>query len=146
LVGVIIMLAALVAATAVGFAVRLRAGRLRPVTDPHAVHADRLARLGHVPGTAATLVQFSSEFCAPCRATARVCAGIMAEIPGVRHVEVDAAEHLDAARELNIWRTPTVLVVDERGRIVWRAVGLVAPASLREALTPLVPLGVPDVA
>ena len=52
-----------------------------------------------------------------------VCADIAATVPGVRHVEVDADRHLDAARELNVWRTPTVLVVDGRGRVVGRAVG-----------------------
>jgi thiol-disulfide isomerase/thioredoxin len=139
LIGVVVTLAALAVAIAVGLVRRVRGGRLRAVDDPHAGHAGRLAALGFTPGTAATLLQFSSQFCAPCRATARVCAEMAGQLPGVRHVEVDAADHLDVARALNIWRTPTVLVLDDAGRIVRRAVGSVAPAELRDALAPLLP-------
>ena len=135
--GVIGIVLALALATGVGLAWRVQGGRLRAIADPHAEHAGRLATLGFVPGTAATLVQFSSQFCAPCRATARVCADVAAALPGVRHVEVDASDHLDVTRALNIWRTPTVLVLDDAGRIVRRAVGVVAPEEVRDALAPL---------
>ena len=40
-------------------------------------------------GSRATLLQFSSAFCAPCRATRRVLAEIAEVVPGVAHVEVD---------------------------------------------------------
>jgi hypothetical protein len=59
-----------------------------------------------------------------------VCAEIAASRHGVRHVEVDADEYLDAARELHVRRTPTVLVVDANGTVVGRAVG----APSREAV------------
>ncbi|GLY93372.1 hypothetical protein Acsp02_06280 [Actinoplanes sp. NBRC 103695] len=45
-------------------------------------------------------------------------------VPGVRHVEVDAECHLDAVRALNIWRTPTLLILDGEGREVRRATGV----------------------
>ncbi len=74
-------------------------------------------------GSRATLVQFSSAFCQPCRATRRVLAEVVAMVDGVAHIEVDAEEHLDLVRRLEILKTPTVLVLDAAGRVVRRAVG-----------------------
>jgi thiol-disulfide isomerase/thioredoxin len=74
-------------------------------------------------GERATLLQFSSAFCAPCRATRRTLADVAGTVPGVSHVEVDAEAHLDLVRTLGILRTPTTLVLDEQGREVTRASG-----------------------
>ncbi len=74
-------------------------------------------------GERATLLQFSSAFCAPCRATRRVLEGVADIVPGVRHVEIDAEHHLDLVRKLGILRTPTTLVLDAQGREVSRATG-----------------------
>jgi thiol-disulfide isomerase/thioredoxin len=69
------------------------------------------------------LLQFSSAFCAPCRATRRTLAEIESMVDGVRHLELDAESHLDLVRRLDILRTPTVLVLDATGAIVTRASG-----------------------
>lgn len=74
-------------------------------------------------GSRATLLQFSSAFCAPCRATRRVLAEVAEVVPGVAHVEVDAEQHLDLVRRLGVLRTPTTLVLDAQGREVTRAAG-----------------------
>jgi len=74
-------------------------------------------------GDRATLLQFSSAFCAPCRATRRTLAEVVDLVPGVTHVEVDAEHHLELVRELGILRTPTTLVLDSAGREVTRASG-----------------------
>ena len=58
-------------------------------------------------GERATLLQFSSAFCAPCRATRRVLDDVSSSLPGVVHLEVDAEHHLDVVRRLGIMRTPT---------------------------------------
>ncbi|MFE9609678.1 TlpA family protein disulfide reductase [Streptomyces sp. NPDC006012] len=81
------------------------------------------AELGTELGARATLVQFSSAFCAPCRATRRVLGEVAGLVPGVAHVEIDAEARLDLVRELGILRTPTVLVLDAAGRVVRRAAG-----------------------
>jgi thiol-disulfide isomerase/thioredoxin len=80
--------------------------------------------LGHPLGERATLVQFSSAFCAPCRAARQVLGGIAEAVPGVTHVEVDAESHLDLVRRLDIRRTPTTLVLDASGREIRRAAGV----------------------
>ena len=75
-------------------------------------------------GERATLLQFSSAFCAPCRATRRVLGEVADLVPGVTHVEVDAEHHLDVVRSLRVLRTPTTLILDADGREVSRASGL----------------------
>jgi thiol-disulfide isomerase/thioredoxin len=80
-------------------------------------------QLGRELGERATLVQFSTAFCAPCRATRRVLAEVAGMVPGVVHVEIDAEQHLDLVRALEVEATPTVLVLDAAGRVVRRAAG-----------------------
>ncbi|MEU9987574.1 thioredoxin family protein [Streptomyces sp. NPDC048045] len=92
------------------------------------------AELGGERGERATLVQFSSAFCAPCRATRRVLAEVAGMVPGVTHVEIDAEARLELVRELGIVRTPTVLVLDADGRVVRRAAGQPRRADVIAAL------------
>jgi thiol-disulfide isomerase/thioredoxin len=81
------------------------------------------AEVGGELGERATLLQFSSAFCAPCRATRRTLAEVEQMVDGVRHVELDAESHLELVRRLDILRTPTTLVLDSTGAIVKRASG-----------------------
>lgn len=90
--------------------------------------------LGEELGERATLVQFSTAFCQPCRATKRVLAEVTGMVPGVVHVEVDAEQQLELVRRLDILRTPTVLVLDASGRVVRRASGQPRRADVIAAL------------
>ncbi|MFH8444375.1 TlpA family protein disulfide reductase [Streptomyces sp. NPDC018026] len=92
------------------------------------------ADLGAELGSRATLVQFSSAFCAPCRATRRVLGEVAGLVPGVAHVEIDAEGHLELVRALDVLRTPTVLVLDADGRVVRRATGQPRRADVIAAL------------
>ncbi|MGW2488426.1 TlpA family protein disulfide reductase [Streptomyces sp. NPDC001606] len=92
------------------------------------------AELGGELGERATLVQFSSAFCAPCRATRRILGEVAAMVPGVTHVEIDAEARLDLVRALRIVKTPTVLVLDAAGREVRRAAGQPRKADVIAAL------------
>ena len=85
--------------------------------------ADLVAAVGHELGERATLLQFSSAFCAPCRATRRVLGEVTGLVDGVAHVEVDAEHHLEATRTLGVLRTPTTIVLDAAGVEVTRATG-----------------------
>jgi thiol-disulfide isomerase/thioredoxin len=133
----------LLATTVVGLVWRARQGQFRDVRsggmgrpgpsggtgraggkhEPSETLLSTLAQLGETPGERATLLQFSSAFCAPCRATRSILADVAKAIPGVRHVEVDAESHLDVVRSLNILKTPTTLVLDKDGRVAQRASG-----------------------
>lgn len=125
--GVIVLLVALAAAAALGALHTWRNGRFRDRgqgAEPAEVRGLDLTDLGVELGDRATLLQFSSAFCSPCRATRAILADVATLTPGVVHVEVDAESHLELVRELGIMRTPTVLVLDADGVERRRASGL----------------------
>ena len=149
--GAWILLAVLVIASGFGVYRAVSDGRFRgthPVrgtSQPEASETEAPPRsvlagtdIDHVLGERATMLQFSSAFCAPCRATRRVLADVANVVPGVEHIEVDAEHHLELVRRLGITRTPTTLILDRDGREISRASG--APrkeavlASLSNAL------------
>ena len=84
----------------------------------------RAEQLGRELGSQATLVQFSTAFCQPCRAAKVILAGVADSTEGVRHIEIDAESHLDLVREVGILRTPTTLILNSEGRITARATGV----------------------
>ncbi len=92
------------------------------------------AEIGAELGERATLVQFSTAFCQPCRATRRTLTEVADMVAGVALVEIDAEARLDLVRTLDIVRTPTVLVLDAGGAIVRRAAGLPRKADVIAAL------------
>ena len=108
----------------------------RPVETPDlstwAALGDAVAQVA--PGERATLVQFSSAFCAPCRATRRILTDVAGAVPGVVHIEVDAEHHLETVRRLGILRTPTTLVLDAAGREIARAAGAPRKEQVLSAL------------
>ncbi|WP_242625756.1 thioredoxin family protein [Streptomyces sp. BK022] len=110
------------------------AGRRKRVRGADDVRRLTAAELGGEPGERATLVQFSSAFCAPCRATRRTLAEVARMVPGVAHVEIDAEARLELVRELGIVKTPTVLVLDADGTVVRRAQGQPRRADVIAAL------------
>jgi thiol-disulfide isomerase/thioredoxin len=90
--------------------------------------------LGTPLGARATLLQFSSSFCAPCRATRRTLADLAASNDGVTHVELDVADRLDLVRRLDVRRTPTVFVLGPDGRVTRQASGEPRRADVAAAL------------
>ncbi|CAM3733058.1 Thioredoxin domain-containing protein [Nocardiopsis gilva] len=90
--------------------------------------------IGSPLGERATLVQFSTAFCQPCRATRRVLTEVATMVEGVAHAEIDAESRLDLVRRLDIMRTPTVFVLDAHGRVTRRASGQPRKADVIAAL------------
>jgi thiol-disulfide isomerase/thioredoxin len=129
--GLIALAAALVVASVLGLALRRRAGHFRAGTRPEVLTE---VDLGGPLGRRATLVQFSTAFCAPCRPTRQILGQVAGMVDGVTHVEIDAATRLDLVRRLRINSTPTVLVLDRDGAIVKRAAGLPRKADVIAAL------------
>jgi thiol-disulfide isomerase/thioredoxin len=131
--GLVVCVLVLAAASAYGMLQRRRSGRVRVRGRDDGKRLDA-AELGAELGERATLVQFSSAFCAPCRATRRILGEVAGVVPGVTHVEIDAEAHLDLVRRLDILKTPTVLVLDADGRVVRRATGQPRKADVIAAL------------
>lgn len=137
--GFIALLIALVVAAAFALHRRRVDGRFRPAavaTASEANGAERLtaADLGAPLGRSATVVQFSSEYCAPCRAAQRVITDAVAGLDGVRYLDIDSEQKLDLVRRLNILRTPTILITDDAGRILARTAGVPTKQSLYAVL------------
>lgn len=134
--GLVVCLAVLALSGAYGLLRMRRGGRMK-VRDGGVRLGE--ADLGVPLGERATLVQFSSAFCAPCRATKRVLGEVVGMVDGVVHVEIDAESQLELVRRLDILRTPTVLVLDADGALVRRAVGQPRRADVIAALGEAVP-------
>ncbi|MFE9671680.1 thioredoxin family protein [Microbispora bryophytorum] len=128
--GIATVVATLVLGVVLGLVLKRRDGRMRVVEHAPMTSADLAADLGE----RATLVQFSTAFCQPCRATRRILGEVAAMVPGVRHVEIDAESRLDLVRRFGVLRTPTVLVLDGAGNVVKRASGLPRKADVIGAL------------
>lgn len=171
--GVWVLLGVLAVATAFGLWFRRTSGRItdRPGGDPAPsgvipagdddppvdIEADEpspqkaalAAALDGRLGERATMVQFSSAFCQPCRATRRILEEVTVLVPGVSHVEIDAEDNLDLVRALDIRRTPTVLFLDSTGAVRKHASGQPRKADVIAALGDLMPGsagGAPDFA
>jgi thiol-disulfide isomerase/thioredoxin len=127
---------ALAAALTLGLAKHWYDGRFR-ATASRAADGIRLTRddIGADLGGRATLVQFSTAFCAPCRATRQVLRSVAGQLDGVEHVEVDAESTLELVRRLEIMRTPTTLILDRQGRVTTRASGPVGRDQVLAALS-----------
>ena len=101
------------------------------------------------PGTAlglnATIVQFSSAFCQPCRATRRTLRravdDLVTAVDGIEIIEVDADDHLDVTRAWGVESTPTVVFLDASGREVIRASGQPRTADVLAALAQVLHAG-----
>jgi thiol-disulfide isomerase/thioredoxin len=123
--GAIVVAVVLVLATVGGLTLRHREGRL--AFSPRSRAGHKLltgAELGQPLGSRATLLQFSSSFCAPCRAARQLLADVADRDTGVTHVEIDVADRLDLVRLLDVRRTPTVFVLGPQGQVTRRASGL----------------------
>jgi thiol-disulfide isomerase/thioredoxin len=113
--------------TALGLLRRRAAGRVRARPAASAERIDPTALVdGAVLGRRATIVQFSTEYCARCPAVHRMLADVSAGREGVVHLDVDLTRRADLADRFRILQTPTLLVLDADGVARSRIAG--APA------------------
>ena len=122
-----------VLATAYDFVWRRKQGAIR---SNKAIPSHRLdaATLGEPLGARATMVQFSSAFCTPCRATHSLLSQMVQSMDDVKHIHIDAESHLELVRELDIRSTPTTLFINKDGIEVGRAAGTPKREQVLEAL------------
>ncbi|MBM7504460.1 thioredoxin family protein [Agromyces aurantiacus] len=106
------------------------ASEARRTADDLGLAADRL-------GADATLVQFSTEYCSRCPATARALGALADEYDGVRHVEIDLTRDPALADRFRVTQTPTVLVLDADGSTAGRIAGVPRTGDLRTLIDDL---------
>lgn len=116
-----------------GFWFRKTRGTVKAHTNPAVTEAE----IGENFGTRLTLLQFSSAFCTPCRATRALLSDITKGLHDVKHVDIDAESNLELVRKLDIRSTPTTLILDHNGVEVGRAVGAPKREQVVDAITPM---------
>ena len=113
------VLALVAVATALGFVWRSQQGRVR-------IGDERIVSIDGVPlGHRATLLQFSTEVCSPCRATARVLGDLADRTDSVEHVDLDVTHRPELAARYRVLQTPTTLILDGDGAVRARIGGAV---------------------
>ena len=120
------LLLILIATSGYGFWYQRSRGRVvtaSPKAQSEPLRLISSLEIGSELGSRVTLVHFSSAFCSPCRATRALLTDIVADLPDVVHVDIDAESHLELVRKLDIRSTPTTIILDARGLEVGRAVG-----------------------
>lgn len=125
--------AALGLAAVVGVLHNRRHGVLRDTEHPADLDT---AELG-LSETGPTVVHFTAVWCGPCAAVRRVIAQVVADLPKVKHVEVDMDENPAAARRLSVLSLPTTFIFDAQGRQLYRSAGVPKAVDLKAALEPL---------
>ena len=128
-----ILLALVAFSTALGLLWARSQGRVKRA-DGHTVvrPADLPGRVRFADG--ATLVQFSTEVCAPCAATRRVLEGVASQRDDVSHVDVDLTHAPDLAARFHVLQTPTTLILDRAGVVRARIGGAVRLADVNAEL------------
>jgi thiol-disulfide isomerase/thioredoxin len=107
-----VILALIGGSTVVGLLFRRRSGRILETTSGAPTTASlELDGFGQF-GSRATLLQFSTEVCAPCRATRRLLTAIADRTPGVEHVEVDLARAPELTARFRVTQAPTTFLLD----------------------------------
>jgi thiol-disulfide isomerase/thioredoxin len=130
-IGIAALAAALVVTAVAAWWLRTRDGAVRTAPEPAREVSPAFERLGVRPGDAdLTVVQFSTAFCGPCRATKARLQQLQATRPRLAVVQVDAESHLDEVRELDVRRTPTLFYLDRQGSLVGRSSGAPRPEDL----------------
>jgi thiol-disulfide isomerase/thioredoxin len=132
--GLVVLGAALVLSAVAAWWLRTRNGAVvSPSGSEEAVVAELavLQELGARPQDAdLTVVQFSTAFCGPCRATRARLQQLQTTRPGLAYLHVDAESHLDAVRALDVRRTPTLFYLDRSGAVIGRSSGAPRPDEL----------------
>lgn len=116
-----------------GFWFRKTRGTVKEHTNPAVTEAE----IGDTFGSRLTLLQFSSAFCTPCRATRALLSDITKGLHDVKHVDIDAESHLELVRKLDIRSTPTTLILNPQGVEIGRAVGAPKREQVVDAITPM---------
>ncbi|ASR38594.1 thiol reductase thioredoxin [Prauserella marina] len=149
--GLWVLLGTLAAAVVAGIVLSARNGRIRkarttPIPTAGAAESvgaeQQAATLPEpvsavlAPGSAVTLVQISTTFCAPCRHARAVLSSLAERTDGLEHVDIDVTDQPSVAHRLGVLRTPTTLAFTSGGGELFRVSGVPKAADLLGALEP----------
>ncbi|OBH46485.1 thiol reductase thioredoxin [Mycobacterium intracellulare] len=134
---IVVTVAALAAATLLGWWLTRRSGSIRAIDPgPDGDPAVDVAALG-LSRSGPTVVHFSAPWCGPCDRVRRVVTQVCDDLDDVTHVEIDLDANPETARRYSVLSLPTTLIFDIGGRQRYRTSGVPSAADLRSALKPL---------
>jgi thiol-disulfide isomerase/thioredoxin len=136
--GTYILLGVLALSATFGIYRKVSDGKLREEIVPPLQGLTEHLHLDHDHPPQVTFLQFSSEFCQPCRVTTKVLDEVTNSFPAICHIELDVVEHMDLVKTYGITRTPTTLIIDKSGTVHFRATGVPKKTELTAAVTDLV--------
>ncbi|MFM8922136.1 MAG: thioredoxin family protein [Candidatus Nanopelagicaceae bacterium] len=126
----------LLLASAFGIWWQRNQGKLKRAKGPH--NFITKSEIETELGQRVTIVQFSSAFCSPCKATAAIISALIKDMSDVTYVQIQSEENLALIEKFDIKSTPTVIFFNSFGMEVGRATGtptndqvLAAIASVR---------------
>jgi thiol-disulfide isomerase/thioredoxin len=133
-----VLIAVLLLSLAFGIYRKVSDGKLREEIVPPLQGLSEHLHLDHDHPPQVTFLQFSSEYCQPCRVTTKLLDEVTNSFPAICHIELDVVEHMDLVKTYGITRTPTTLIIDKSGTVHFRATGVPKKAELTAAVTDLV--------
>lgn len=84
----------------------------------------------HVKNNKAIIVDFSAEWCGPCKMLAPVMEQLSDEITDVEFYNIDVDENPDLAREYRIMNIPAVIAI-KGGQVAGQQIGLVSKDDMK---------------
>ena len=110
----LVLLALVSASSVLGLVWRARQGRVARADGSTVIRASEIPGIRRF-AAGATLLQFSTEVCAPCVATRTLLGTVAAERSDVSHIDLDLTHRPELASRFKIMQTPTTLIVDRAG-------------------------------
>lgn len=134
-----LLVALLLVASVVWWAIGRRRGSLRGRDSAELTFGDLASQALTSPGTAASLtrgdryslVQFSSRVCSDCRRSRAAWESLVGAYDGVTFAELPAEENIAILTNLNVYSTPVTLVFDADGGLKGTVVGPPKPDEIR---------------
>lgn len=106
--------------TTLGLFWRARAGRIHRFTSTGATAGSQISIPGAPTfGSQATLLQFSTEVCTPCKVTHTLLNRLASELGGgtgeINHIDIDVSSRPEIANRFNLLQSPTTFILDGNG-------------------------------
>lgn len=134
-----VLIGLVVLSAVLGLVWRARTGRIQRSLHTGAVSENRIS-IPDAPsfGSRATLLQFSTQVCTPCKTTHTLLSGLAAELDdgtgAIVHVDIDVTSRPEIANRFNLLQSPTIFILDGNGELHARIGGAPKATDVRTEL------------